>query len=84
MTRYVKIWIAAVRPHTLSASVVPVIVGTAMGYALGALSWGLFAATLLATVLVQIGTNLTDEYADHDATASAHKSMDMGWRRSRK
>ena len=73
MIRYVKIWIAAARPHTLSASVVPVIVGTAMGYALGALDWGLFTATLLATVLVQIGTNLTDEYADHDATDSAHK-----------
>jgi 1,4-dihydroxy-2-naphthoate octaprenyltransferase len=32
-------------------------------------------ATLVASVLVQIGANFTDEFADHGATASAHKYL---------
>ena len=70
-----KTWLAAARPHTLSAAVVPVLVGSALARALGAWDGWLFAATLGASVLVQIGANLTDEYADHGATASAHKYL---------
>ncbi len=44
------------------------VLSTAPGF-----SWGLFALTLAGSLLVQIGANLTDEFADHDATASAHK-----------
>jgi 1,4-dihydroxy-2-naphthoate octaprenyltransferase len=66
-------WLAAARPHTLSASVVPVLVGTALARAHGPLSWRLFALTLAGTLLVQIGANLTDEAADHAATGSALK-----------
>ena len=66
-------WIAAARPHTLSASAVPVIVGMALAIAHGAVNWGLFALTLAGALLVQIGANLTDEVADHTATDSALK-----------
>jgi 1,4-dihydroxy-2-naphthoate octaprenyltransferase len=68
-----RVWLAAARPHTLSAAVVPVMVGTALAGAHGELSWGLFALTLAGAVLVQIGANLTDEVADHTATDSALK-----------
>jgi 1,4-dihydroxy-2-naphthoate polyprenyltransferase len=70
-----KAWLAASRPHTLSASAVPVAVGSALAAAQGRFAWGLFAWTLLGSLLVQIGTNFTDEFADHDATSSAHKFL---------
>ncbi|MCH9046566.1 MAG: 1,4-dihydroxy-2-naphthoate octaprenyltransferase [SAR324 cluster bacterium] len=70
-----KTWLVAARPHTLSASVVPVAVGSALAAAQGAFSWHLFVLTLAGSVLVQIGTNFTDEFADHGATASLHKYL---------
>ena len=58
-------WYLASRPHTVSASIVPVLVGTAMAAAMAGIDLVLFVCTLLGSVLVQIGTNLTDEYVDH-------------------
>ncbi len=70
-----KTWIVAARPHTLSASVVPVLVGSALAWQAGGFDGGVFTAALLASMLVQIGANFTDEFADHGATASAHKYL---------
>ena len=70
---YFRIWFAAARPHTLSASLVPVVVGGAL--AATRFDGWLFLLILVAALLVQIGTNLTDEYADHQSTASAHKYL---------
>lgn len=71
----IKTWLIAARPHTLSASVVPVLVGAALAWRESAFHAGVFAATLVASLLVQIGANFTDEFADHGATASAHKYL---------
>ena len=60
-----RVWYRAIRPFTLSASVVPVVVGNALAWHYGTFRWWLFALTLLGSVLVQSGTNLIDEYADH-------------------
>ena len=70
---YFRIWFTAARPHTLSASLVPVVVGGAL--AATRFDGWLFLVVLMAALLVQIGTNLTDEYADHQATASVHKYL---------
>lgn len=70
-----KAWFAAARPHTLSASVVPVLVGTGMAMGKADIAWDRFWLTMAGAVLVQIGANLTDEYADHDATSSRHKYL---------
>lgn len=75
LLKYCKTWLLAARPHTLSASVVPVLVGSALAAAQGRFGWGIFVLTLVGSLLVQIGANFTDEYADHDATASAHKYL---------
>jgi 1,4-dihydroxy-2-naphthoate octaprenyltransferase len=72
---YCKAWFVAARPHTLSASLVPIVVGSAFAAAEGKFAWHLFVLTLVGAVLVQIGANFTDEYADHGATASAHKYL---------
>jgi 1,4-dihydroxy-2-naphthoate octaprenyltransferase len=54
----------AARPPTLPAAVVPVLVGSAVGYAMGAFRPLPFLAALLAAVLIQVGTNFANDYFD--------------------
>jgi len=69
-------WIQAIRPKTLSASLMPVMVGHALAYcdyrmadiAVSALFWA-FA------VLTQIGTNLHNDYADFIRGADTDKRI---------
>jgi 1,4-dihydroxy-2-naphthoate octaprenyltransferase len=65
MWQGVMIWYRAIRPFSLSASLVPVVVGSTLATQYGGFNWWLFTLALLGSVLVQCGTNLTDEYADH-------------------
>src|SRR5712691_11426507 len=60
-----QLWYRAIRPFSLSAAFVPVIVGSTLASQYRIFNWFLFLLTLLGSVLVQCGTNLTDEYADH-------------------
>lgn len=58
-------WILATRPKTLLASIGPVILGLAVAYSLsGKLNIVLAIATLLCAILMQIGTNLVNDYFD--------------------
>jgi 1,4-dihydroxy-2-naphthoate octaprenyltransferase len=57
-------WLAAVRPRTLSAALAPVLVGLAVAMREQPLHWLVAAATLCAALLVQIGTNLANDYYD--------------------
>ncbi|MCP4643659.1 MAG: 1,4-dihydroxy-2-naphthoate polyprenyltransferase, partial [bacterium] len=59
-----KVWILAARPKTLPAAVAPVIVGTAMAYASGLPHWPSAVCALLGAALIQIGTNLANDYFD--------------------
>lgn len=61
-----RIWLNAARPRTLPAAIAPVLVGTAAVYAaVGDLPrWGGFVAALVASILIQIGTNLANDYSD--------------------
>src|SRR5918912_4528434 len=65
MWQYVTIWYRAIRPFSLSAALVPVLVGSTLATQDGVFDLWLFGLVLLGSVLVQCGTNLTDEYADH-------------------
>jgi 1,4-dihydroxy-2-naphthoate polyprenyltransferase len=58
-------WFWATRPFSLSASVAPVLVGSAHAASSATFDWLLFAVALTASIAIQIGTNLTDEYSDH-------------------
>ena len=73
MKESLGIWLQAVRPFTLSAAVVPVLVGSALAAQSGAFHAFLFILVLIGSILVQCGTNLTDEYADHDGDKARHK-----------
>ena len=75
MWQRVGVWYWAIRPFSLSASVVPVVVGSALAARYQPFNWLHFALVFVASLLVQSGTNLIDEYADHrDGEAAAgHK-----------
>lgn len=57
-------WLLATRLATLPAAVVPVVVGSAIGYMRGSFDWIVLAVTLLAALFIQIGTNLANDYFD--------------------
>jgi len=75
MERMLTSWFWAVRPFTLPASVVPVLVGTALAARDGVFDPARFVLTLLGSVLVQVGTNLVDEYSDHVTGGSEGKLL---------
>jgi 1,4-dihydroxy-2-naphthoate octaprenyltransferase len=61
-----RIWLMAARPRTLPAAIAPVLVGSAAAVQwLGHLPrWGAFFAALVGSILIQIGTNLANDYSD--------------------
>ncbi len=75
----VAAWIGAARPRTLPAAVVPVVVGLALAAREEPLDVGVAAVTLLAAILIQIGTNLANDY--YDFVAGADTSERLGPRR---
>jgi 1,4-dihydroxy-2-naphthoate polyprenyltransferase len=54
-------WLLAVRPATVPASVVPVIIGSAAAAAEGRFCSLPFVAAFVASILIQIGTNLAND-----------------------
>ena len=59
------VWYRAARPFTLSASIIPVLVGSSLAYREGRFSLLLFVLALAASLLVQAGANMVDEFSDH-------------------
>ncbi|PKI22790.1 1,4-dihydroxy-2-naphthoate octaprenyltransferase [Staphylococcus succinus] len=71
------------RPHTLTAAVVPVLVGTATSklFLLGSedhLNLPLFLAMLIACLLIQAATNMFNEYYDFKKGLDDHTSVGIG------
>ncbi|MGO8971148.1 MAG: 1,4-dihydroxy-2-naphthoate polyprenyltransferase [Myxococcaceae bacterium] len=62
--RRLRTWLLAARPKTLTAAVAPVAVGTGLAFGAGAGRWPLVVAALVGALLIQIGTNLTNDYYD--------------------
>jgi 1,4-dihydroxy-2-naphthoate octaprenyltransferase len=54
----------AVRPKTLPAAIVPVVMGTAMAFGDGVHHFLSAAAAFVGALLIQINTNLVNDYAD--------------------
>src|SRR5688500_15496555 len=59
-----RIWAMAARPRTLPAAISPVLVGTALAGSEGAFRPLAFAAALVGSIFIQIGTNLANDYSD--------------------
>src|SRR5436190_12401495 len=63
-TSALRIWVMAARVRTLPASVAPVLVGTALALGAGHFHPLAFVAALLGAMLIQVGTNLSNDYSD--------------------
>jgi 1,4-dihydroxy-2-naphthoate octaprenyltransferase len=59
-----RIWLMAARPRTLPAAVAPVLVGTALAATEGTFHVLRFVAAMLGALLIQVGTNLSNDYSD--------------------
>lgn len=53
------------RPFTLTASIVPVLIGSALAFGEGHFRTLVFLAFLISSILIQAATNMFNEYFDH-------------------
>lgn len=60
-----RAWFAASRPATLPAAIVPLLVGTAAAVSRGHFRPGVLFAALASSLLIQVGTNYTNDYFDY-------------------
>ena len=71
---YIHRWYWASRPFSLTASIVPVLLGSSLAFSDGKWDMLSFSLIMMGSILVQIGTNLVDEYAD-DARAEREEKL---------
>lgn len=80
-----SVWTQAARPKTLGAAVAPVVVGTAMAVEAGAFHGLAAGGALLGAVLIQIGTNFSNDYldflkgADRPGREGPTRATQAGW-----
>lgn len=70
-----RAWVLATRPKTLPAAIIPVLVGTAVAVAIGKFAALPALAALLGAMLIQIGTNLANDYFDFKKGADTHERL---------
>lgn len=75
-----RIWWQLTRPHTLTAAFAPVFLGTmiALTYGNGPLHIPLFLALLIASILIQMATNMFNEYYDFKRGLDTEESIGIG------
>ncbi len=66
------------RPHTLTAAIMPVLIGSAMATMHGKIDPQLFAAMIFASVLIQSGVNMFNEYFDYKRGLDTIESVGIG------
>ena len=72
------VWWKLLRPHTLTASFVPVAIGTALALPTGNLELLLFFFMLTASILIQAATNMFNEYYDFVRGLDQKDSVGIG------
>jgi len=65
-------WLLASRPKTLSAAVVPVLIGGALA---PHIDWSIFAFALFGALFIQIGTNFVNDALDFKRGADTHERL---------
>jgi 1,4-dihydroxy-2-naphthoate polyprenyltransferase len=73
-----QVWWQMIRPHTLTASFVPVLLGTALALGSGKIHIGLFVVMLVACLLIQAATNMFNEYFDFKRGLDTEHSVGIG------
>lgn len=59
-----KLWIYAARPKTLTIGLAPILIGTSLSIQAGSFNLFVFFWTLLGALMIQIGTNYSNDYFD--------------------
>ncbi|AET69660.1 1,4-dihydroxy-2-naphthoate octaprenyltransferase [Desulfosporosinus orientis DSM 765] len=72
------IWWELIRPHTLTAAFVPVLLGTVLANLEGKMNFSLFIVMMVASLLIQAATNLFNEYYDYQRGLDTEKSIGIG------
>ena len=72
------LWWRAARPYSLTASVTPVLVGSAAALRDGHFAPVVFLAVLAAAVAIQAGTNMINDYYDHARGVDTGASVGPG------
>lgn len=70
-----RVWVLAARLPTLPAAITPVLVGTAAGVADASFRLLPFLAALVASLLIQIGTNFANDLFDFHKGADTHERL---------
>lgn len=70
-----RAWLLASRPATLTAALVPVMVGTAVAHATGGVRVVPALAALFGAFMIQIGTNLANDVFDHEKGADTEARL---------
>lgn len=73
-----KVWWELIRPHTLTAAIVPVLLGTVLALLEGEMDFLLFVAMMIASILIQAATNLFNEYYDYKRGLDTEESIGIG------
>lgn len=73
MNSKLSIWIVASRPKTLPAALVPVMVGSSLAYHYGSFNFLFSVIALVCLILIQIGTNFTNDLYDYYKGADNEK-----------
>ncbi len=74
----------AIRYHSFTASIIPILVGSALALVDGDFSWPLVVAMLIASVACHAGANMTNDYfdyqkgVDNDRNLGPHKVIQLG------
>ncbi|MHC8516046.1 1,4-dihydroxy-2-naphthoate polyprenyltransferase [Sporosarcina sp. ITBMC105] len=73
-----RIWWQLTRPHTLTAAFAPVFLGTMIALTYGDLHFPLFLAMLIASLFIQMATNMFNEYYDFKRGLDTEHSVGIG------
>lgn len=72
------VWWKQTRPHTLTASFTPVVIGTTLALHTNTIHVPVFLVMLLASIMIQAATNLFNEYYDYKRGLDTEKSVGIG------
>lgn len=75
LSRSAPYWIAAARPKTLVAGLVPVVLGSAYAFQRGGFQFTVFFCALVGALLIQIGTNYVNDAADFERGADTAERL---------
>lgn len=70
-----RAWILASRPATLTAAIVPVLVGSAVAHAVGGFRFMPALAALVGAMLIQVATNFANDVFDHEKGADTEERL---------